>query len=306
MKHASIYILAAALLSAAGPAAAADTTAEPVARCKALLGQAPVAPGDALTVEKVTAQGEMGCRFSGLRLKVTPYQVWTVETLTLDRLDFGRLRAGSLPTTLSARAEGIRFSVDPEKSPAVAYQMKFLQKPFEITLDYNLDPETRILAVKDFTMQGERIGRLSASEEIGGVDPSLFDLRQDPPEAALLGLTFRRSSFSLDNHGLIEGFLLMPFLGMLPDGMEHPEEAVAKAKEEVSGLVRQAMGEGLAEASGTALLSFIADFPQPKRPITITAAPSDPVPLASLAAMRPDDTAARAALGKSLNVSVTY
>lgn len=81
---------------------------------------------------------------------------------------------------------------------------------------------------------------------------------------------------------------------------------MAKAKAEVSGLVRQAMGEGLAEASGTALLSFIADFPQPKRPITITAAPTDPVPLAALAAMRPEDATARTALGKALNVTVTY
>ena len=306
MKHASIFILAAALLSAAGPAAADDAPASPAARCKALLGQVPFVAGDVLTIDRVSPQGDAGCRFSGLRLKIGAYQAWTVDSLTVDRLDFGRLAAGALPTTLFARAEGIRFSIDPEKSPAVAYQMRFTQKPFGITLDYSLDPGTRILTLREFTMQGERIGRLSASEEIGGVDPSLFDTRQDPPEAALLALTFRRASFYLDNHGLIEGYALMPILGLLPDGMQHPEEAVTEAKAEISAAVRQAMGEGLSEASGAALLSFIADLPQPKRPITITAAPDAPVPVAALAAIRPDDTAARTALGKSLNVSITY
>ncbi len=130
------------------------------------------------------------------------------------------------------------------------------------------------------------------SEEIGGVNPSLFELLQDLSPAEVISLTFRGASLYLDNQGLIEGFALMPLLGALPDGMEHPEAAVAKAKAEASDQVRQAMGEGLAEASGTALLSFIADLPQPRRPITIT--------------LSPDDAAARTALGKSLNVSVTY
>ncbi len=126
-------------LAVSGPATAADAPASPDARCKNLLG---LAPADGLTTEKVTAQGQTGCRFSGLRLKIGPYQVWTVDSLTLDRLDFSHLQAGSVPMALSAKAEGIRFSIDPERAPAAAYQMRFTQKPFEIRLDYQLDPGT--------------------------------------------------------------------------------------------------------------------------------------------------------------------
>jgi hypothetical protein len=287
-------------IAAGQSAASAAVPADPAARCQGLFDALKGLSGQSVSFEKAEALGDSGCRYVNLRVNYSTYVFWMVDTLTLDRVDFPSAYAGRPPNTLSARADGIRLAAN---KPLFIYQARLIQKPTEMTLDYDLDTASHVLTLKDFTWQGERIGRLSLTAQIGGVDPDHMSQTMGSVDE---GIRLRGASLFLDNHGMIEGYALMPALGVLPDGMEHPEQAVEKAKADAMAKVALLAAVGVPAASVTALLGFIKDLPQPARPLSITVAPLEPIPLSAVAGKALDDDTARAALVKSLNLTVTY
>jgi hypothetical protein len=305
MKLLSGVLLAMAVL--AGPAQAATVPAEPTARCKGLFQAAPELPADAVTFEKVAAIGDTGCRYSGVLITVNKYMAWAVSTLTIDRVDFDRAYAGLPPLTLSARLDGITYTQPPQPGNGpIRYYNRLAQKPFAITLDYAFDSASRELTLKDFTMTGERVGRLSLTAEIGDVDPALLDPLHTPWPTTVPAVNLRDATLYLDNQGLIERYALLPILGALPDGMEHPEQAVAQAKTMAVAWIQATLTDGLAAASAAALTAFIQDLPQPKRPLTLAAHPAAPisVPALLLGERRPGQS--EADLIRDLGLTVTY
>jgi hypothetical protein len=291
----------------AGPAQAATVPAEPAARCKGLFHAFPQLPADAVTFEKVAALGDTGCRYSGVLITVNEYMAWAASTLTIDQVDFDRAYAGLPPLTLSARLDGIAYTQPPQPGNGpIRYYNRINQKPFAISLDYTFDTASRVLTLKDLTMQGERVGRLSLTAEIGDVDPTLLDPLHTPWPTTVPAVSLRDATLYLDNQGLIERFALLPILGALPDGMDHPEQAVAQAKTTAAAWIQATMTDGVAAASAAALTAFIQDLPQPKRPLTMAAHPAAPVPAPALLLGERRPGQSEAELVRDLGLTVTY
>jgi hypothetical protein len=305
VKHLPSLVIAAALAGVVPAAWAAPAATNPVQRCRNLIPMIAEAPPEAPVVDTVTPVGDTGCRYTNLRVGVSKFQGWTVGSLAIDRLDFKRLDAEQLPLTLSVRAEGIYFSPS-ALPPATAYQMKLTQKPVEVTLDYAFDAKTHVLTVKDFTFRGERIGHLTVTASLGGLDPDKIDPHTPPSEDLAASVSLNTVAVDFDNQGMIELYALLPALAALPNSEDDPEGAIAAAKTQaMAGLVFLA-GAGVPKDSIAALGRFIQAMPQPRGPFLLTVAPKPPLTAAELDRFDPDDPAKLTALIKRLNLTITY
>ena len=118
------------------PVQAVPMPADAVQRCRDLIPLISKATQEDPTVGKVTPLGDTGCRYTDLQITISQYQGWMVGSLTVDRIDFKRFYTDQLPLTLSVRAEGIRFFA-PAMPAATVYQMKLVQRPVEVSFDYD-------------------------------------------------------------------------------------------------------------------------------------------------------------------------
>ena len=185
-----ILALAAAVLGPALPAAAA--LADPTQRCRDLIDKVAYAavgrPGEdgrgaveEPAVGTVTPLGKTGCRYTDVLVGGSVAMgggwspQWKVETLVLDQIDFDRYDAGRLPLTLSIRADGVRTYYGRRMPADIAYQLRLLQAPLGIALDYSYDPSADVLTVERFSFGNDRIGHLSATAELAGLNPERID-----------------------------------------------------------------------------------------------------------------------------------
>ncbi|KGM36053.1 hypothetical protein [Inquilinus limosus] len=300
--------LAALLLGIlARPAEAASVPTDPVKRCRGvldLLAKAPDASETPLSVGTVEPAGKAGCRYGNLRISAG-YSSLDVEALSLDRLDFQRVFAGQPPLTLSVKAEGIRMISG--GNPVTAYYSKLVVRPFVFTLDYALAPDTGLLTVSDLSLRHEINGSISATGTFSGVSPDLLEpWRRLPDAASLARIALNRFSFRLQNQGLFEAFTVMPMLAALPNGTTDPEGAVAAAKAGALARLRIVGESVLPPDTMTALTDLIQDLPKPRRPLAVTIAPAAPVRLSDIADAAMGDDAAKSAILKRLNPTVTY
>ncbi|WP_152613609.1 hypothetical protein, partial [Inquilinus limosus] len=282
-----IRTAAAALVVAAGLAPlaqAAPVPADPVQRCRDLLPMLGKAAEEAPSVGEVTPVGDTGCRYTDLQLSMSRYQGWKVGALTLDRIDFERFYADRAPLTLSLRAEGIRFFA-PALPAANAYQMKLVQKPLEITFDYDYDKIADVLTIRDATFRGETIGHLTVTAAIQGIKLDTLAADRVPDPEIATGVSLRSLTVDFDNQGMFENLALLPLLLALPDGETDPEGAVAAAKAQGMAVLVVLTGAGVPEASVSAIGRFIQSMPQPRGPFHVEIAPQPPLAFAELAAV---------------------
>ncbi|WP_343715901.1 hypothetical protein [Inquilinus sp.] len=303
-----IRIAAAALVAVAGialPAWAAPVPADPVQRCRDLLPMLGKATEEAPTVGQVTPVGDTGCRYTDLQLSLSRYQGWKVGALTLDRIDFERFYTDRAPLTLSLRAEGIRFFA-PALPAANAYQMKLVQKPLEITFDYDYDRAADVLTIRDATFRGETIGHLTVTAAIQGIKLDTLAADSMPDTEFVAGLSLRSLTVEFDNQGMFESIALLPLLMALPDGETDPEGAVAAAKAQGMAALVVLTGAGVPEASVSAIGRFIQSMPQPRGPFRLSVAPQPPLAAAEVAAMESGGAAKLMELVKRLNLTASY
>jgi hypothetical protein len=305
VKHLPSLVIAAALASLAPTAWAAPVPADPVQRCRELLPLIADAPAANPVVDTVTPVGDTGCRYTNLKISVSKYQGWEVGSLTIDRIDFKRVYNEQLPLTLSVRADGILF-LPPALPPASAYQSRLIQKPVEVTLDYAFDAKTRIMALKDFTVRGERIGHLTITASLGGLDPDKINRHTPPSEDIADTVSLNGLAVDFDNQGMIEAYALLPALTALPNSEDDPEGAIAAAKTQAMLGLAVLAGAGVPPDSIAALGRFIQAMPQPRGPFRLTAAPKPPLTVAEAATLNPDDPAKLTALIKRLNLTISY
>ena len=298
---------AAALAAVAGialPAWAAPVPADPVQRCRDLIPMIR-ATEEAPTVGKVTPVGDSGCRYADLKITISQYQGWVVGSLTVDRIDFKRFYTERMPITLSVRAEGIRFFA-PAMPPATTYQMNLVQKPVEVSFDYDYDPATNVLTVRDATFRGERIGHITVTAALRGLNLDKVATDRVAEPATMAGLSLQSLTVDFDNQGMFEGYALLPLLSALPEGETDPEGAVAAAKmQAMAGLVVLAAA-GVPPGSVDAIGRFIQAMPEPRGPFRLSVAPQPPVALAELAGLESGDPTSLAALVKRLNLTASY
>lgn len=296
--------LAGIALGTALPAWAAPVPADPVQRCRDLIPMIR-ATEEPPVVGKVTPVGDAGCRYSDLQLTVSRYQGWTIGSLTLDRIDFKRFYTDRVPLTLSLRAEGIRFTA-PAMPAASAYQMKLVQKPVEVSFDYDYDAATDVLTIRDATFRGDTIGHITVTAALRGLNLDKVAADRVPEPETLAGLSLQSLTVDFDNQGMLEGYALLPALSALPNGETDPEGAVAAAKTQaMAGLVVLAAA-GVPPESVDAIGRFIQAMPQPRGPFRLSVAPQPALALAELAQVESGDPAKLMALVKRLNLTASY
>ncbi|MGO4722713.1 MULTISPECIES: hypothetical protein [unclassified Inquilinus] len=302
---------AAAFVVAAGfvlPAHAAPVPADPVQRCRDLIPMIGKATEEAPTVGKVTPVGDSGCHYNDLLVTISRYQGWMVGSLTIDRIDFKRFYTDRFPLTLSVRAEGIRFTA-PALPAANNYQMKLVQKPIEITFDFDYDAAANVLTIRDASFRGQQIGHLTVTAAVRGLNLDKLTADQVPDPAVAAGVALQSLTLEFDNQGMFEGYALLPLLFALPDGETDPEGAVAAAKLQGMAQLAILVAAGVPKESVAAIGRFIQSMPQPRGPFRLSLAPQPPLPLTELAELEPGEVSELAkltALVKRLNLTASY
>jgi hypothetical protein len=289
-------------------AQAAPVPADPVQRCRDLIPMIGKATEEEPTVGKVTPIGDSGCRYSDLLVAMSRYQGWMVGSLTIDRIDFKRFYTDRLPLTLSVRAEGIRFSA-PALPAANNYQMKLVQKPIEITFDFDYDAATDVLTIRDATFRGQQIGHLTVTAAVRGLNLDKLAADQVVDPAAVARVALQSLTVEFDNQGMFEGYALLPILLALPDGETDPEGAVAAAKLQSMARLAILVAAGVPKESVAAIGRFIQSMPQPRGPFRLSLAPQPPFPLAELAELEPGEISELAKLTavlKRLSLTASY
>lgn len=298
-----IRIAIATAAVAAGTAQAAPVPADPVQRCRELIPMIGKATEEARVVGSVTPVGDAGCRYTDLQVAISRYQGWTIGSLTLDRIDFKRFYTDQVPLTLSLHAEGIRF-IAPALPTASAYQMKLVQKPVEVSFDYDYD--AGVLTIRNATFRGDQIGHITATAALRGLDVDTLGPGTLPGDEALAALSLQALTVDFDNQGMLEGYALLPALYALPNGETDPEGAVAGAKAQAMAGLAVLTAAGVPQDSVAALGRFIQAVPQPRGPFRLSIAPQPPLPLAELVQAESGDPAKLMALAKRLNLTASY
>jgi hypothetical protein len=255
------------------------------------------------TVGNVTPLGDTGCRYTDLQIAISQYQGWMVGSLTVDRIDFKRFYTDQLPRTLSVHAEGIRFFA-PAMPAATAYQMKLVQRPIEISFDYDYDAD--VLTIRDATFRGDRIGHITVTAALRGPDLDQIAVDTLPGDKALAGLSLQSLTVDFDNQGMLEGYALLPALLALPDGETDPEGAVAAAKAQAMAQLAILVAAGVPKDSVAAIGRFIQSMPQPRGPFRLSITPQPALAFSEMAEAESGDAAKLLALTKRLNLTASY
>ena len=286
MKTMAILALAAAILSGPHHAAAEPVPADPVDRCRGILRAIPPLTHATATVERIEPVGAYGCRFTGVTAD-TEGKKTSIGLILADRIDFDRIYNGRIPDAITLRVQDIVIRDD--KLPSGL-------GPFGFIADYDLDARAKVFMLRELTLRGASLGELTLSGEVEGyILPDHGGFWPDVDDQKTIGL--RRFRLRAVDRGFIRTALL---------GQSSPERdgrtAVDDVKREISANLARWPGFGVPRLAVEALTAFVQDLPSPRRPITINATPSTPIPLARL---DPTDPRLRQTMDR-LNLVVTY
>jgi len=181
-----------------------------------------------------------------------------IEKVTVDDLDFDRLRKDSkddlAPRFARLRMEGMTgddemfTALEPYGVPRV---------PFDIALDYRIDPAAKVLTLSllEVALRGQ--ARLALSMIVDGVsDDTDMDTARD--EGRL-----RSAALTIDDRQLLDR--LVPALAS-EEGMK-PEELIATVLDALAGFAQAQTGETLKALD--ALASFVGDWKAPRGPLVL-------------------------------------
>lgn len=186
-----------------------------------------------------------------------------IEKVTVDDLDFDRLRKDSkddlAPRFARLRMEGMTgddemfTALEPYGVPRV---------PFDIALDYRIDPAAKVLTLTllEVTLRGQ--ARLALSMIVDGVsDDTDMDTAKD--EGRL-----RSASLTIDDKQLLDK--LVPALAT-EEGIK-PQELITTALDALAGFARAQTGETLKALDAVA--SFVGDWKTPAGPLVLGLRPA--------------------------------
>ncbi len=186
-----------------------------------------------------------------------------IAKVTVDDLDFDRLRKDSkkdlAPRFARLKLEGMTgddemfTALEPYGVPNV---------PFDIALDYRIDPAAKVLTLNmlEVTLRGQ--ARLALSMIVDGVsDDSDMDTAKD--EGRL-----RSASLTIDDKQLLDK--LVPALAS-EEGIK-PAELITTALDALAGFAQAQTGETLKALD--ALASFVGDWKAPKGPLVLGLKPA--------------------------------
>jgi hypothetical protein len=210
-----------------------------------------------------------------------------IQKATVDALDFDRLKKDTkdsdAPRFAKLRLEGV--TGDDEMFTALQpYGVPNV--PFDIALDYTLDPATKVLDLKTLEIALRGQAKLALSLAVDGVN----DMADAKDNARL-----RTASLSVDDTGLMAK--LLPALAK-EEGVK-PEELVQTA---LTGLAAFAAQQGPDTLKSLdAVASFITDWKAPKGPLVLGLKPAKGAGLSDL-----DKVAMPDALTTEFGFTATY
>ncbi|HEY9344938.1 MAG TPA: hypothetical protein VIQ53_06465 [Inquilinus sp.] len=274
-----------AALSVADQAAAEPVPADPVERCRGILSGIPPLPLAAATAERVEPVGRRGCRFIGVAGESGRRKA-SIGLILIERLDFDRVYGGRLPDAVTLRVHDIVLRGDGLPSSV---------GPFDFVADYDLDVRAKMFTLRELTLRGPTLGELTLSGEVEGYslpDDGGFWPVEDQDAVRLRQFRLR---------AVDRGFIGMLLLGQSSSGRD-VQAAVADVKSDMSANLARWPAFGVPKPAVEALRAYVGDLPSPRRPITISAKPSTPIPVNRL---DPFDPGLRLTM-ESLNLIVAY
>jgi hypothetical protein len=213
-----------------------------------------------------------------------------IQKVTVDALDFDRMKDSKddeAPRFAKLKLEGV--TGDDEMFTALQpYGVPNV--PFDIALDYTLDPATKVLDVKtlEIAMRGQ--ARFVLSLQMDGVSDKTSGMADAKDDARL-----RTASLTIDDTGLLAK--LLPAWAK-EEGVP-PEELVQTALTGMAAFAAQQGADTL--KSLDAVASFIADWKAPKGPLVLGLKPAKTAGLSDL-----DKVAMPDALTTEFGFTATY
>ena len=276
----SPFLVAAALLLACPtPGPAQDVSARTASeRCRAFLERLPFLQpsGPAVAVEPV---GSDGCRFDGVRVAIGGPAGYEIASLLIQGNVFDRPVPDGPPVAVRAEARGTALSIR-SGHPALDWVTRQQQVPFDLVLDATYDPASKRAVLRELSMDGASIGRVSLEGVVEDLDAPAGAAAL-PQQAEALGM--RSLRVRLDSRRFIAGYVLPPLASTLPN--EDPGGAVERAKAAAVRIARDVLpGAGALAGTVAAITGFVRDFPHPRHPFEIAVqAASGPVRAEDLA-----------------------
>lgn len=213
-----------------------------------------------------------------------------IDTVTVDALDFERLgkdsKAGLAPRFAKLKLEGMTgddemfTALEPYGVPKV---------PFDIALDYRIDPTAKVLTLTllEVTLRGQ--ARLAVSMIVDGISDDT-DMAAAKDDGRL-----RSASLVVDDKQLLDK--LVPALAG-EEGITS-EELITTALDALAGFAETQTGETLRALD--ALASFVGDWKAPKGPLVLGLKPTKTAGLDDL-----DKIVAPDALSTLFGFTATY
>ena len=210
-----------------------------------------------------------------------------IDKVTVEELDFDRLKKDSkddlAPRFAKLKLEGMTgddemfTALEPYGVPKV---------PFDIALDYRLDPATKVLDVRTLEVAMRGQARLVLALIVDGIS----DMAGAKDDGRL-----RTASFTIDDGGLLAK--LLPAWAK-EEGVK-PEELVQTGLMALASYAAQQGAETLKQLDAVA--SFMADWQAPKGPLVLGLKPTSAAGMADL-----DKIAMPDALTKDFGFTATY
>ena len=270
-------------------------------QCRAFLAHVPLLELDGPATEVVGFAGDT-CRYHGVLATVGVPVGFHAETLTVRGIGFDPAAASGPPQTLRAEAHGVVVALHTGNGNVDYRLAQQAGAPFDATLDVSYDPSRKAVVVRELSLEGERIGRVSIDGEFEGVEPVGS---VDAIPLGFDGIGVRRLHARLDSRLFEALYLLAPVVGTFA-----PSKSVAEAEAQMrqklalaSGVVQGVLRAARASASTIdAVTGAVGDFPHPKHPFEVFVVVNPPLHL-------PETEAAAGgldALAKRLDVEATY
>lgn len=278
----------------AAPALAAEVPSDPVARCKGLTTISADSPLKDAQIGSINAIGDTGCKFTDVKV-TEPGKTDTVsiDEVTIDKVDFASIYDNKPSNTMVAELKGVSIN-----SPEAQAFLGPDAKSFDVSIDYALDPATKMFTLSDFTVSGDALGEIALTGAFDGI--STDSTTTADPSAMLATAQLRSIKLHFENKGIID-----KVIAFATAQGEDPKTAIEQGKSQATMGMAMLSAFGVPEAAVKSLMAFAQDFPAPKGPITISAEPAAPVALAQFAAAKPGEPQFTE-LVKSLNVAVSY
>lgn len=295
----------AAIVAGLAPMAhAAPVPTDPIDRCRGLLeiaaAVAGIATPAAATVEPLGADG---CRFAELRIDLGPGRSWTVGTLSADGLDFARIYQDRRLEAASLRAKDVQL-----KDSAVTAALGPGPVKLDAALDYRWDAAAGEVEVAALSLSGPGLGELALSNRRRNVQAQAFAFDFAPrfPVLVLIGAgDLTALSLRFRDDGIVDRFLTAAAWGLAEKDPGANEERKAALRQAVQNQVASMSAGGFPDSLVTPLLAFVRDFPAP-RPVTLTAAPTEPVSMPALLFAEDAGGVTPEEMFRRLNLTVTY